>query len=112
MVDALVTYDGLVLDVGQVFDVAINVNEVDVSVGVGHKEFALALVVADSADAYVGQTIDLVEDVDGVVLFVVVEQLILRGGINLVAHGFHTNHFMIRQVGAPISDGNAALGER
>ena len=111
MVDALVTYDGLVLDVGQVFDVTVNVDEIDVSVCVGHKEFALALVVADSADAYVGQTIDFVEDVDGIVFCVIVEQFKLCGGINLVANGLNTNHFLVGQVSAPITDRDTVLGD-
>ena len=87
-------------------------DEVDIGVGVGHKQFALALVVGDGADADVRQPVDFVEDIDGVVLRVVIEQLKGGGGINLVANGFNVNHFLVRQMGAPVADANAVLGER
>ena len=51
MIDAFVAHDVFVLDVAHVGNVAFVVNEVDVGVGVGHKQLALAIVVADGADA-------------------------------------------------------------
>ena len=113
VVDAFVAHDVLIiLDVAHVVDVSVVVDEVDIGVGVGHKELALAFVVADGADADVRQTVDFVEDIDGVVLGVVVKQLILRGSVNLASNRLNANHFLVRQVGAPIADGNAVLGER
>ena len=111
MVDAFVAHDVLVLDVAHVVDVAIVVDEVDIGVGIGDEEFALALVVAYGADADVRQSIDFVEDVDGIVLGVVIKQLILSGSVDFVANGFDANHFLIGQVSAPVADGDAVLGD-
>ena len=111
MVDAFVAHDVLILDVAHVVDVAIVVDEVDIGVGVGHKELALALVVAYGADADVRQAIDFVEDIDGIVLCVVIKQLILSGSVDFVTNGFDANHFLIGQVSAPVADGDAVLGD-
>ena len=111
MVDAFVAHDVLVLDVAHVVDVTIVVNEVDVGIGVSHEELALAFVVGDGADADIRQAVDFVKDIDGVVLRVVIKQLILCGGVDLIVDGFHANHFMIGQVGAPVADGDAVLGD-
>ena len=73
IVDALVAHDVLFLDVAHVMDGAIVADEVDIGVGIGHEQFALALIVADVADADVRQSVDFVQDIDGVVLCVIVE---------------------------------------
>ena len=111
VVDGFGAHDVLVLDFTHVFDAAFPVDEINVGVGVGHKKLALALVVAHCADADIRQPVDFVDDIDGIVLRVVVEQFILSGGINLGTDGFHGNHFVIGQMRAPTTDGNAVLGK-
>ena len=109
MVDALVAHDVLVLDVAHVGDLVIAVDEVDISIGVGHKQLMLAFVVAYRADADVRQAVDFVEDVDGVIFGVVIKQLVFCGGIDLMADGLHANHLFIGEMGAPLADGDAIL---
>ena len=111
MVDVLVAHDAVVvLDVGHVLDIAVTVDEVNVSIGVGHKELALAFIVTNGTDADVRQAIDFVEDIDGIVLRVIIKQLVLRGGVNLVSNRLNANHFLIGKMGAPVADGDTVLG--
>ena len=108
-VDALVAHDVFVLDVAHVAHVAIGIDEVDVGVGVGHKEFALAFAIAHRADADIRQPIDFVDDVDGIVVCVVIKQFVFGGCIHFFPNRFNGNDFLVGQMRAPMSDGNAFL---
>ena len=110
-VDAFVAHDIFFLDVAHVTDVALAVDEVDIGVGIGHKELALTLAIAHRANANIRQSIDFIENTNRIVILVVIKQLVFRGRINQVSNGFHGNDFMIGQMGAPIADGDFVLSE-
>ena len=63
--------------------------------------------VANDFDFYMNL---LEEDVDGIVLRVVIEQLVFRGSVDFVSDRLHPNHLLIGKMRAPMADGDAFLG--
>ena len=87
------------------------INQIDIGIFVGDHHQIQFFVTTDGGDTHIREAVDLVQDMEAVVFFIVGEQLKIGSGKNGGAEHVNSDDILVRHVSTPMADSDPFLGK-